>query len=291
MAPQSFAPVTESTRDYGGVPTRQLSVDGAGPTIVLLHGVYDRAETWLEVLTLLAAAGHRAVAVDLPPLPGLPTGQPFLPVLDAFVAEVVRAHTGTEGVVLAGNSMGAGLTLRAALNPALNIRAAITYNLPGFGYTPLIAVSLGPFGPREQFLSRIRLPGWAFRNRGVDLGFQYLVNARGGAPVPHHVDHFRQVFLATRPIGLLLAAGRALLREFDAGYPQGTPPPTLIVHGSGDRLIPYRAAFQARRAFPSATVRILPNSAHCPQIDDPAAATALLLDHLIRAGISSERAG
>lgn len=48
-----------------GVQLSSLSA-GAGPTVVLLHGVPTSAELWRDLLPRLAAAGHRVVAPDLP---------------------------------------------------------------------------------------------------------------------------------------------------------------------------------------------------------------------------------
>ncbi|MFD4406858.1 alpha/beta fold hydrolase [Nocardia sp. NPDC058499] len=246
--------------------------------MVLLHGIYDRADTWRRVLERLAEAGRRAVAVDLPPVNGRRTGEPILPLLDAYVAALVRAHAGTEGVVLGGNSMGAGLALRAALNPQLPVRASVPCDAPGFGYRPLVTVTVGRYGPPESLLARIRVPAAVFRGRGAVAVANRVLYVRDRPNSAEDVTRFLELFARTRPIGSLIACGRALLREFDAGYPAGALPPTLIVHGGRDTLIPPSAAIRARHRFPSARVRILPEVGHCPQVDAPDAVAAMLLD-------------
>lgn len=278
MAPGSHNPVTESVETYSGVRTRQLSVAGEGPAIVLLHGIYDRADTWRGVLERLAAAGRRAVAVDLPPVHVRRTGESVLPGLDAFVAALVHAQAGTEGVVLSGNSMGAGLTLRAALNPELPVLAAVPCDVPGFGYRALATCTVGRFGPPEPLLAAIRVPPAMFRGRAAVAVGNHLLYTRDRQNSAEDVAHFLAFFAQTRPIGRLIAGARALLREFDAGYPDGELPPTLLVHGSRDKLIPPSAAHRAQRRFPSARVRILPGVGHCPQADVPDAVARMILD-------------
>ncbi|MFD4352565.1 alpha/beta fold hydrolase [Nocardia sp. NPDC058518] len=274
----SHSTVTESVETYGGVRTRQLSVAGEGPAIVLVHGTYDRADTWRGVLERLAELGRRAVAVDLPPVHERRFGESVLPGLDAYVAAVVRANAGTEGVVLCGNSLGAGLALRAALNPGLPILAAVSFDVPGFGYSRLITVTMGSFGPPESLLSKIRVPAIVFRSRLAVALVQRVLYGRGRPNSPDDAMHFLEFFARTRPVGRLIASARALLREFDAGYPDGELPPTLIVHGRRDKLIPPSAAHRAQCRFPSAAVRILPGVGHCPQLDVPDAVARMILD-------------
>src|SRR5438552_12263109 len=96
-----------------------LELEGDGPAVVLLHGFADSADTWRYLLDRLARAERRAVAVDLP---GFATAQalrdgPVLPQLDRFVAALVRDFAQDADVVVAGNSLGGSLALRAGETP------------------------------------------------------------------------------------------------------------------------------------------------------------------------------
>jgi pimeloyl-ACP methyl ester carboxylesterase len=48
------------------VDTRVIEAGNAGPAIVLVHGTGGRADRWVRNLDVLAAAGHRVCAFDLP---------------------------------------------------------------------------------------------------------------------------------------------------------------------------------------------------------------------------------
>lgn len=73
-----------------------------GPPVLLLHGARFEAETWrgLGTLDVLAAAGYRALALDLP---GFGASDRF-PVTDAFLAALL-ARLGLDRVVLVAPSM------------------------------------------------------------------------------------------------------------------------------------------------------------------------------------------
>src|SRR5205807_8705759 len=63
---------------------------GRGPTLLLLHGLGDTADTWRRVLPELARH-HRVVAVDLPGCgtSGPVTGHPVLPWLLDVLSELL----------------------------------------------------------------------------------------------------------------------------------------------------------------------------------------------------------
>lgn len=158
----TLAPL-EQDAVYGGVRTRELRQSGGGPPIVLLHGFTDSADTWRPLMRELTAAGREAVAVDLPHFGSAERPRPggaLLPAFDAFAADVVRAADRGEGVVLAGNSLGGLVALRAAQNPDLAIRAVIAVGPAGLGVQPWVgavrraaffvsAVSRGRFRTRQ----------------------------------------------------------------------------------------------------------------------------------------------
>jgi len=121
--------ITESRRRAGSVDTKTLTVDGTGPTILLLHGFGDSAETWRGALPLIERAGYRAVAVDMPgfgvtaPLGAGPVPPRWDHVVDAMLEEHGPA-------VLVGNSLGAATAIRAAARRGDSVRAVVALDDP-----------------------------------------------------------------------------------------------------------------------------------------------------------------
>ena len=114
---------------------RTLEVAGEGPTIVLFHGFSDSADTWRPVLAELARLGRRGIAVDLPGHGHAdPAALPFVANLDAFADAVIREVADSSGVVLAGNSLGGLVSLRAGSRSGLPVRAVVGIGPAGFTY-------------------------------------------------------------------------------------------------------------------------------------------------------------
>src|SRR5687768_3097177 len=99
-----------------GFRTRVLELEGDGPGVVLFHGYGDSADTWRPLLDVLARAGRRAIAVDLPGFGAASRLGPgaILPQYDAFAGALVQEWSEGEDVVVAGNSLGGVVSLRVA---------------------------------------------------------------------------------------------------------------------------------------------------------------------------------
>ena len=124
----TFGPSDEiagSLRDYYvdapmGLKTDALNAIGFGIALIVAAisprgWSYRSAGRIARPAHSTAVSGVSAVAVDLPGFGAsdpLRTG-PLLTQLDRFVAEVVRRHSDRGAPVLAGNSLGAALTVRA----------------------------------------------------------------------------------------------------------------------------------------------------------------------------------
>src|SRR5207249_237450 len=94
-----------------------------GPAVVLLHaGVADRSE-WAAHLEPLAAAGFRAVAVDLPGFGDAPEEPgPQAPWRDVLAT---MDALGIERAAVVGNSFGAAVALRVAVAAPARVSALV----------------------------------------------------------------------------------------------------------------------------------------------------------------------
>src|SRR5215207_7040204 len=113
----------ERRLDLGGFETRALELAPRSRTthpLLLFHGYSDSADTWRPLMKLLEAEGRGALALDLPGFghaDRLAREVPILPQLDRFVLAAIEhaaAASPTGRVILAGNSLGGCVSLRAA---------------------------------------------------------------------------------------------------------------------------------------------------------------------------------
>jgi pimeloyl-ACP methyl ester carboxylesterase len=94
--------------------TQEAGTAGRTTHFVLVHGSWHGAWCWEKVTPLLEAAGHVAVAVDLPGHgeDRTPPGDVTLSDYTDRICDVVAAQSGP--VVLVGHSMGGGAITQAA---------------------------------------------------------------------------------------------------------------------------------------------------------------------------------
>lgn len=264
---------------YAGYRTRALEVSGAGPRFVLLHGYADSANTWDGVLRELAAAGRSAVAVDLPGFghadrlePG-----PMLPQLDAFVAELVRDQSARGPVVLVGNSLGGCASVRAAV-AGVPILGAVTIGDPAAGPWRLRTWAGRPRTPLLLRLAGlpIPVPGRVFRLAATPF-VRYLAFANPRRADRQVVDRF-VTFVHGRKGWWIAREASGLAKELVNGH--GTievASPLLIVHGVKDRIVPLRGSKALHETLPGSQLHIEPTWGHCPQLDDPAGLSSLVM--------------
>lgn len=95
-------------------------------TFVLVHGGMHGGWCWAAVVRQLAAAGHRAMAPDLPGMGSdrTPPEQVTLEMTGSFIAALVRSQP--EKVVLVGHSLG-GITITAAAERVPEAIAGLVY--------------------------------------------------------------------------------------------------------------------------------------------------------------------
>ncbi|WP_319445513.1 MULTISPECIES: alpha/beta hydrolase [unclassified Mycobacterium] len=260
--------ITEDRVCFDGVHTRRLSVAGDGPPIALLHGFADGVDTWRALLTEFDAAGRAAFAVDMPGFgraearaPG-----PIMPQLDAFIDAVI-ADTGP--VILMGNSLGACVSVRAAARGSSNIHGAIAVDEPILASHFLMRLGRRRADPFRVLEHRLPIPKGLYP-RTIRRVFARLLYANPAQADPRVLDRFTVQAPDQAHVRRLLGDARAVALETAGGYDsEHVRCPLLVIHGRKDRIIPVHASQRLHESVPASTLVVLPNSGHCPQLDDP----------------------
>jgi glycerol-3-phosphate dehydrogenase len=288
-----------------GIPVHFIDYGGAGPSMVLVHGLGGAHVNWMGVGPALARRA-RVVAVDLPGFGRTPTEGVSASIhdsrglLDRFIERVVGAPA-----ILVGNSMGgliamleaaekpanvAGLVLVCAAMPTPRVTsldavigaAFAAYFLPGVGELFIRGrkALLGPEGSVKQIFqlccvdpSRIAPEIVAAT---VELSRERL-DVTGGNAAFLQAARSLVAFLARR------GSFEAMVRRIAA--------PALILHGAADRLVPVASARALANLRPDWRLEVLPDTGHVPQLENPRAFLAAVESWLDGAGQAAAGSG
>ena len=266
--------------EYG---TRVLELEGEGPTLVLLHGWGDSADTWRPLMDRLGRADRAAVAVDMP---GFGTASrlgpgAMLPQLDAFGGELVERVAEESGgpVVVAGNSLGGVVALRLAERADLPLAGVVPIAPAGLDMPRWFEVIDRDPVVRTILSLPVPIPPPVIE-RAVGEVYRRLAfsrpSAADAAVVSMFASHHRDRERARR----LLESGRRLLPEltkspFDFA---SVAVPVLLVWGTLDRMVSHTGAQRLLEGLPDARVELLDGVGHCPQLEAADRLLELLLE-------------
>lgn len=276
------AAVERSSLLAGGTRTRLVQ---AGPTdaaeaVVFVHGNPGSADDWVRLVGAAGAAGHRALAFDLPDFGETvaPDGFEHTPFGYAeFLAEAL-GELGVERVQLVLHDFGGpiGLIWAMAHPDALaGIVLIDTGVLPGYSWHSLARIWRTP------------VLGELFQTITNRSGYRFALNRNEPRGLPREFvetmyDHYDRrtrravlkLYRATPDPGGMSENLIGLLAPRDV--------PALVVWGEHDAYLPASYAAEQRRAFPSADVHVLTTSGHWPFADAPETVERLLVEFLSR---------
>jgi pimeloyl-ACP methyl ester carboxylesterase len=285
-------PLFEHRRTFAGYETRVLELEGGGVPIALFHGYADSADTWRQVLDLIARQGRRAIAVDLPgfatadPL----TPEPILPQLDEFALAAVRyvSGSGREPVVAGGNSLGGCIVLRMAQRHPTRLAGVMPIAPAGLEMTRLLALVQRDPVLRSLLTLPAPVPALVLRAAVARL-YRQLAFAEPGAVDSRVVSAFTWHHRQRAKVAAALDTAHRLIPELkDALDPERIAVPLLLVWGDRDRLVFHRGAQRILDAVPDARFELLEGIGHCPQVETPERTAELLIefsDELERAAV------
>ncbi|MCK7626525.1 alpha/beta hydrolase [Streptomyces sp. RS10V-4] len=178
-----------------------LVEQGTGPLVLLVHGFPESWYSWRHQLPVLAAAGYRAVAIDVrgygrSSRPADPAAYRMLRLVEDSVA-VVQA-LGERSAVIVGHDWGSAIAANSALLRPDVFQAvgllSVPYTPPGGPRPSDVFTRMG--GDEELYVSYFQEPGRAEAEiepdvRGWLAGFYAAVSGETmpppGAPDPHFV--------------------------------------------------------------------------------------------------------
>src|SRR5512133_2811699 len=248
---------------------------GAGPTVVMLHGIGGGHLAFAPQVETLASSGYRAVAWDMP---GYGHSAPIEPytfkgLAQSCIALIESLHCGD--VALVGHSMGGMVAQEVmARRPELVSKLVLCGTSPSFGKPD--------GGWQREFIAQRTAPLDEGKSM-AQLAETLVPQMVGPGSLPEGVR------LATHCMSLVPASTyrRALeaLVSFDrrADLPR-IQVPTLVVAGEHDRNAPPAVMKKMADAIPNSTYLVMRGVGHLQNLEAPDEFDALLLNFLALPG-------
>jgi pimeloyl-ACP methyl ester carboxylesterase len=283
--------VDGTTIDLDG-PVHYVDHGGDGSPMVLVHGLGGSHLNWFDVAPELAAS-HRVLAVDLvghgytPPDGRRPTVGGHASLVEDFIDAM-----GLGPAIVVGVSMGGLVAMTVTerspqrvlalglIDPALPVHSLKVVNrdmllriaapvIPGLG-GPLLRRLYGNTTPEEQVEGTLEFvcadPSQVSREHR-EVATRFAAERR---EMPWAIDAF---VTSARSVTATVANRwriRAMVMRIAV--------PTLLIHGTEDRLVGVESARWVSRIRPDWRVEILEGIGHVPQIEAPETTADLILD-------------
>jgi pimeloyl-ACP methyl ester carboxylesterase len=276
LAPASGHLVQTSS---GGVFVQEKGPPDGTP-VALIHGTAAWSELWRATIDKLAAAGFHVIAFDLPPFGFSDRPGDYTRARQAARINDVLERLAVPPTIIVGHSFGAGAATEFAMRYPKRSRALV-----------LVDAALGLTSPQADAPSLLQ-PQW-IREMLVSLTItdplatkMLLASliAKKERALPQYVE------ILQRPTGLrnstadiadwllyFTGSDRTAQSADPAAYAQ-LKIPVAILWGEQDSVTPLEQAHDLQRRLPQASLTTLPGLGHIPQIEDPDAFNAALLD-------------
>jgi pimeloyl-ACP methyl ester carboxylesterase len=256
---------------------------GAGPVLLLLHGIAGSSETWVPAMRLLQRdytviapdfLGHGASAK--PPgdysLGNYAAGlRDFLDMLEVDRASVV------------GQSYGGGVALQFAYQFPERCERLALVDAGGLGrevswLLRLVTLPGAEYVLPGLFLAPVRDWGNSilsfFKDRGIrsDRATEMWRSFGSLTDPANRAAFVRTMRAVIEPGGQAVSASDRLYLAQEM--------PTLIVWGDRDKIIPVSHAHKTHEAMPNSRLEILEGVGHFPHVEDPVRFVEILVDFL-----------
>ena len=283
--------IREGRLELAGFRTRSLELEGepGEPPLILLHGWGDSADCWRPLLPELERRGRRAIAFDMPGFgeaSRLDRERNVLPQLDRFAAAAIRNVAEREGAdpVVAGNSLGGCVAMRAAERPELPLAGIVPVAPAGLDMAQWFTIIETTPIVRTLLRAPLPLPETVVRD-AVGRAYRSLAFTKPSAVDPTAVASFTRHMADRRDVIRVLATGRRLkpeLQDPDCFRLGRIACPVLLVWGDADKMVYASGSERLLREVDDIRFEVIPNCGHCPQVECPAALAELICDFATR---------
>ena len=265
--------LTEKARiekvSVGGIDVR-YAIAGEGPAVLLVHGLASSMITWYCNIEAVAEAGFTAIALDLPGYgdSGMADHLDYDPESGARFLADFTAELGIDRFSVVGNSAGGLIAGVTALKYPDRVDKVVLVAAAGLGRRlswPLRIISVPVLGELiykpHRFSKTAIVKRIFFRPPAIlDDILPEMLRVRC-------LPHAPQVMLRSVRSGVNLLG---LRREHNILHRlRDHPTPVLAVWGEDDLVIPPVKAEDVKRALPHATIHVLPECGHWPQMEKP----------------------
>jgi pimeloyl-ACP methyl ester carboxylesterase len=271
IAPPQIAGTEECWATVDGHRVRYLRA-GAGPPLVLIHGLMGYSFSWRFNFGALA----KLATLYAPDLPGM--GFSDRPAADyglrASAERILRflETLGIDDFDLLGTSHGGGVAMRLAALAAERGASRVRRLLLVAPVNPWSPIS----NPLVPFL-RTRLGRFCFRHLGTRLGLLHdfglrRLYGRVSRIAPGTLEGYRSAIALPRTadyIFSILDGWNADLAEMERELPRLRSIPTLLLWGDRDRAVTPRSAGPLCACFQRARLVVLPGVGHLPYEEVP----------------------
>lgn len=251
--------------------------DGAGPTILLLHGAGGATQSWRDLFPLLAETCH-VVAPDLPGqgFTRMGTRQRCSLSLMAEDLAALCADQGWSPDLIVGHSAGAALALELATS--LRPRGVFGINA-ALGTFEGVAEWLFPMMAKLLAMNPV-VPSVLARVAGTDRRVRDLIASTGSRIDDRGIALYRRLVSDRRHIEGTLA----MMAQWDVEMLAERLPyldvPVMFLTGSDDGTVPARVSRDAAARMRHATYREIAGAGHLLHEEAPALVAGAILEFL-----------
>jgi pimeloyl-ACP methyl ester carboxylesterase len=255
---------------------------GAGPTLVLIHGITNSSQSWEPAMRLLA----RDFDVIAPDLPGhgesdRQRGDHSLGGHACVMRDLLHVLE-VERATVVGHSLGGGVAMQFSYQFPAMVERLVLVGSGGLGreVSPLIRSAALPFAEQvlplltaRPLVDGVTAVAGLLGRVGLKPGADLAEISRGIASLgdtERRAAFVRTVRSVMSPLGQRVTANdRLYLAE---------QTPTLIVWGDRDPIIPLQHGVDAHALLPESRLEVFEGAGHFPQLDDPPRFAELLTE-------------